>query len=171
MVDLAREAPIKAPLSYEKIRVRAERIELLVRVSDKRFRMTTPELIKICLADFSLLPQHACRNHKGKTFASVMENTSVPHLLEHLIVHLQLQAEDVRQKSSSRVQQNSALCTKKKAGAFVITGSTQWSASDDLLACVSVSFADDIIALAACKEALNYLNNALLSIEVPLSSE
>ncbi len=162
MVNFTRGEPTKAPLSYEKIRVRAERIELLVRVSDERFRATTPELIKICLADFPLLSQHACRNRKGNTFVSVMENTPVPHLLEHLIVQLQLQAEDVRQKSASCVQQNGALCTNNKADTLVITGSTQWSAWDDLLACVSVSFIDDIVALAACNEALNYLNKALL---------
>ena len=148
----------QAPLSYEKIRVRAERIELLVRVSDECFKTTTPELIKVCLADFPLLAKHTCRNQKGTTFASVMNNTPVPHLLEHLIVQLQLQAEEVRQERVSCGGQNSAWSTNNRAESLIITGSTQWSKSDDLLACVSVSFRDDLIALAACKEALNYLN-------------
>ena len=119
--------------------------------------MTTSALIDVCLEDFPLLPLHACRNQKGTTFAAVMRNTSVPHMLEHLIVYLQVKAEDARQRSVQGGEVG--------ANNIVITGSTQWSLEDDLLAQVTVSFADDIVALAACKEALTYVNRAFLAIE------
>lgn len=150
-----------APLLYEKVLVRAGRVELLVRVAHERFRMTNPSLIATCLKEFPLLPFHTCHNKKGTTFAAVMNRTSVPHLLEHLIVYLQVQAIDVLAWQNEQ----KGNIHKGTDADVIITGTTQWCREDELLAQVNVSFTDDLIALAACNKALEYLNRVLLLSE------
>lgn len=144
----------KPPLTYDKILVRADRIELTVRLASGRCRMTSAALIEYCLRDFPQLPVHACKNEKGTTFGCVMYETSVPHLLEHLIVQAQIEAYDALLEVGC-VQ---SMCAQED---FTFMGTTQWSAENPLVAKVSVSFKDDLVGLAACNEMLVYLNKAL----------
>ena len=100
-------------------------------------------------------------NKKGTTFAAVMNRTSVPHLLEHLIVYLQVQAIDVLAWQNEQ----KGNIHKETDADVIITGTTQWCRGDEFLAQVNVSFTDDLIALAACNKALEYLNRVLLLSE------
>lgn len=136
-------------LSFERIRVNPDRIEMLVRVHNRAFRFTNANIIAACLERFPNLAYHACHNECGKTFAAVMNNTSLPHLLEHLVIDLQTQAEFARQEKEGVAAVRDV----------TFTGTTQWSTQDDMLAEVSVSFRDDLVALAACKKALGFLND------------
>ena len=56
-------------------------------------RVTSPRLMSRVLAVVPTLAQHACVNERGATFAAVMDCTPLPHLLEHLVVDLQVRAE------------------------------------------------------------------------------
>ncbi len=132
------------PLVIENVRVRPGRIELSVRVADRRYANTTPQLIEYCLRQVPTLGMHACRNGVGPTFAYVMRNTSVPHLLEHLVVDAQ-----------TRVANDPVR---------VFAGTTQWSAEDSLVATVTVSYEDDLAALRSVKESLAFLNRALAEV-------
>ncbi len=134
----------EGPLTIERVRVRPGRIELAVRVASQRYVHTTPQLIEHCLQQVPTLGMHACRNGVGPTFAAVMRSTSVPHLLEHLVIDAQTRAAH----DASRV----------------FAGTTQWSADDSLLANVSVSYEDDLAALRAVKESLAFLNAALVEV-------
>lgn len=129
-------------LRIEMLRVRTGRIEASVRVSSARFKNTNPALVAACSGCFPTIASHSCRNGVGPTFGHVMNATSVPHLLEHLVIDAQARAttnEDV-----------------------VFTGATQWSAEDPLMATVSVSYLDDLVALSAFKQAAAFLDDALL---------
>lgn len=88
-----------------------------------------------------------------------MNQTSVPHLLEHLIIDLQMQSLDAL---LSQQENRVFLAIPGLSDDIVITGTTQWDQDDSLLAHVSISFIDDIIALSSCKKALVYLNDLLL---------
>ncbi len=129
------------PLAIESLRVRPGRIELSTRVASQRYANTTPQLIERCLQYAPTLGMHACRNGVGPTFGAVMNNTSVPHLLEHLIVDAQARAAQSPQR--------------------VFTGTTQWSAQCPLVANIAVSYEDDLVALRALKESLAFLNGVL----------
>lgn len=129
------------PLVIESVRVRPGRIELSVRVASQRYARTTSRLIECCLQQVPTLGMHACRNGAGPTFSYVMRSTSVPHLLEHLVIDAQTRAAN----DPSRV----------------FTGTTQWSAEDPLVANVVVSYEDDLVALRSVKESLAFLNEAL----------
>lgn len=137
-------ASAAAPVVVEHVRVRSDRIEATVRVAGVRYRDTDAPLIERCLKRAPSLAMHACRNPEGLLFSAVMDHTSVPHLLEHLIV-------DAETRSA-------------RDAARVFTGTTQWSAHDVDEALVSVSFEDDLLALRALDAALAGLNEDLVAL-------
>lgn len=130
------------PLRALRVRVRPDRVEVEVAVAAGRYAQTDSDLIVECLGRVPTLGQHACRNSVGPVFASVMRNTSTPHLLEHLIIDAQTRAA----KDPNRV----------------FTGTTQWSAGDDLVAHVTFSYEDDLVALDALNRSLAFLNCVLI---------
>lgn len=130
------------PLRALRVRVRPDRVEVEVAVAAGRYAQTDSDLIVECLGRVPTLGQHACRNSVGPVFASVMRNTSTPHLLEHLIIDAQTRAA----KDPNRV----------------FTGTTQWSAGDDLVAHVAFSYEDDLVALDALNRSLAFLNGVLI---------
>lgn len=134
-------------IALERLRVLPDRIEAEVRVLDPAFRTTSPELIAQVLAQFPTIPYHACRNETGPTFSAVMESTSLPHLLEHLVIDIQTRAHAEREGETTD---------------SVFTGTTQWSAIMGDVAIVRVSFYDDLIALGAFKKALRFINQELV---------
>lgn len=133
-------------IALERLSVLPDRIEAEVRVLDPAYRTTSPELIAQVLVRFPTVRYHACRNETGPTFSAVMENTSLPHLLEHLVIDIQTRAHAEREDEATDP---------------VFTGTTQWSATMSDVAIVRVSFYDDLIALRAFKQALHFINQEL----------
>lgn len=133
-------------IALERLSVLPDRIEAEVRVLDPAYRTTSPELIAQVLVRFPTVRYHACRNETGPTFSAVMENTSLPHLLEHLVIDIQTRAHAEREDEATDP---------------VFTGTTQWSATMSDVAIVHVSFYDDLIALGAFKQALHFINQEL----------
>lgn len=129
------------PLRVESIRVRADRIEIKVCVRYEGYAYTNTALMQRVLKDHPSLALHACRNHKGTLFSDVMYDTSVPHLLEHMVVDGQTRAARDEQR--------------------IFTGTTQWDAHDRLKAHVVVSYEDDLVALRVLNECVTYLNEIL----------
>ena len=129
-------------IALERLSVLPDRIEAEVRVLDPAYRTTSPELIAQVLVQFPTIPFHTCRNEAGPIFSAVMENTSLPHLLEHLVIDIQTRAHAEREDEAIDP---------------VFTGTTQWSATES----VRVSFYDDLIALGAFKQALHFINQEL----------
>lgn len=133
-------------IAFERLSVLPDRIEAEVRVLDPAYRTTSPELIAQVLIQFPTIPFHTCRNEAGPTFSAVMENTSLPHLLEHLVIDIQTRAHAEREDEATDP---------------VFTGTTQWSVTMRDVAIVCVSFYDDLIALGAFKQALHFINQEL----------
>lgn len=137
------QAADKLPLTVERIRVRPDRIETLIRVSDECFANTDEQVIAYVLNICPTVGLHSCRNHKGRLFSDVMNNTSTPHLLEHMVVDGQTR--------------------QSKDEARVFTGTTQWMREDSLLAKVVFSYEDDLVALEVLKDCVRVLNDILLA--------
>ena len=133
-------------IALERLSVLPDRIEAEVRVLDPAYRTTSPELIAQVLVQFPTIPFHTCRNEVGPTFSAVMENTSLPHLLEHLVIDIQTRAHAEREDEATDP---------------VFTGTTQRSATMHDVAIVRVSFYDDLIALGAFIQALHFINQEL----------
>ena len=72
----------------------------------------------------------------------MIAGTSVPHLLEHLVIHGQV--------FDSATPSNAAL-----------VGTTEWLDEANGLARIEVNYADDLAALSALKTALAFLNERM----------
>ncbi len=114
-----------------------------VQVPDERFRLTTPALAAWAAAAFPDLPNHSCVNGEGRTFGAVMARTSLPHMLEHLCIDLQVAAAD--------------------DGAQSFTGTTEWTDRAAGTARIQLSFCDDLMVLRAFNEAVRFLNDAVVT--------
>ena len=123
--------------------VGVEPVVIDVEIPDARCRYTTPRLSAFANGQYPDLPKHACVNDLGNTFGYVMERTSVPHLLEHLII-----SEQVRRQPSSTA---------------IFVGTTEWTDEEAGIARVEVGFKDDLVALRAFNEATLFLNMAVLT--------
>lgn len=132
---------VTEPVTVENLHVAPGRLEVRVRVRPD-VRRTTPELAARVTEDHPNLPQHSCVNPHGPTFAAVMERTSTPHLLEHLIIDRQVREEP----PDSRL---------------TFAGHTQWLDEAAGLATITVNFRSDACALRAVAYACSYLNDAL----------
>ena len=108
-------------------------------------RTTDPVLAARVRASFPHLPRHACVNGAGDTFGAVMEATSLPHLLEHLVIDLQTQAAPPDASPDT---------------AYV--GITRWTDENAGRAHIEVSFTDDLVALRAFRDATRFLNEAVV---------
>ena len=126
-------------------------------VSHERYAFSDEALIARCLQHFPALACHTCRNDKGPTFGCVMNTTSTPHILEHLVIDLETRE----------------ACDESR----VFTGTTQWdqgtfdvhTGKSELCAHMAVSFEDDLVALGALTRALEFLNDTLISLRGEVS--
>ena len=91
---------------------------------------------------FPDIVKHACVNGVSDKFVAVMNSTSVPHLLEHLMIDIQVHDDRAEADAS-----------------FV--GATEWLDESAGTALVQVSFDDDLCALQALNESLDFLNAEL----------
>ena len=132
-------------LAIERLVVGAGRIGCDVTLTAHAPRTTDPVLAARVRASFPDLPRHACVNGAGDTFGAVMEATSLPHLLEHLVIDLQTQAAPPDASPDT---------------AYV--GITRWTDENAGWAHIEVSFTDDLVALRAFRDATRFLNEAVV---------
>ena len=81
---------VKKPVRVARVEVLRGHMVCTVRFAVGVPRVTSPQLMALVLPQFPNLPRHACVNERGETFAAVMNRTPLPHLLEHMIVDLQV---------------------------------------------------------------------------------
>ena len=81
---------VKKPVRVARVEVLRGHMVCTVRFAVGAPRVTSPQLMALVLPQFPNLPRHACVNERGETFAAVMNRTPLPHLLEHMIVDLQV---------------------------------------------------------------------------------
>ena len=131
------------PIQIHAITVRTGRLVCDVSVPNDRHRATTPRLAAFVQQTYPDLPHHACVNGEGPAFGAVIEHTSTPHLLEHLVISEQ-----------TRLAAN---------GDETFVGTTEWIDEQAGQARIEVSFRDDLDALRAFNEATRFLNTAVLT--------
>ena len=129
-------------ISATKIVVQDGRLVCEVVVPDPARRYCTPRLANRVRTAFPDIVKHACVNGVSDRFVTVMDSTSVPHLLEHLMIDIQVHDDRVEADAS-----------------FV--GATEWLDESAGTALVQVSFADDLCALQALNKSLDFLNAEL----------
>lgn len=127
-----------AALAVERITFEPSRMVLLVRVAAGPDACLGEAAAERLLAARPTLRQHRCLNDEGLPFAAYLPRTSLPHVLEHLIIDYQVS-------------------DGKTVTDHTFVGTTEWLSPAEGLARVAVNFTDDLIALAAVKAALALL--------------
>ena len=140
------------PVRITRLEVRRGRLTCIVEFAPKVPRFTSKALIDKVLPAFPSLPRHACVNGSGRTFGDVIECTPVPHLLEHMVVDLQ-----VREMASATL----GVPAPPAPADAPIVGTSEWINETAGLARIDASFADDQVALRALRDAVAALNAAL----------
>lgn len=176
-----------------RIRVMRGRMRCELLVGSGAPRDTNSELMRRVLAAFPTLPDHACVNELGDTFGAVMDDTPLPHLIEHLVIDLQVRsaldgrggvAEQVVPGSraadrggvpssrggvaASREGAGSPRSGRGAAPNSVYVGMSEWVDEDAGAALVEVSFTDDLVALAAFRDAIRFVNSILQPVPASL---
>lgn len=128
-------------LDVERVHIFRGRMRLTVRVSDQAPLRTSDEVAARVLAKRPELAVHSCVNATGPTFGDVIADTTLPHLLEHLII-----AEQARLLGDGLRNE-------------VLVGTTELVA--DRRAVVEISFVDDLVAVAALRRGLAILDDAV----------
>lgn len=139
--DFGMNTSVKS-ISATKIVVQDGRLVCEVVVPDPARRYCTPRLANRVRTAFPDIVKHACVNGVSDRFVTVMDSTSVPHLLEHLMIDIQVHDDRIEADAS-----------------FV--GATEWLDESAGTALVQVSFADDLCALQALNKSLDFLNAEL----------
>lgn len=132
-------------LRIDSIRVRKDRMVIEVVLDGDSPLRTTPDLVRLLLPSYPYLLQHACVNEKGETFGAVAFDTSIPHLLEHMVIEEQVRLEGDAQGSPR-----------------TYVGKTRWISGREPRARIEVSYANDLIALHALRIASERLNDAMV---------
>jgi hypothetical protein len=121
----------------ERITVLSGRLVCRVAIPDPRFRYGNHKLGAVVRRAFPSIKAHSCVNGESDMFDPVLDTTSVPHVLEHIAIDIQIHE------------------TKK---AEQLVGATEWLDEDAGIAIIQLSFADDFEALSAFKQAVTFLN-------------
>ncbi len=137
-------------LAVERIAFERDRMVLLVRVPGGPAACLGPAAAARLSAARPFLAQHACLNAEGASFGAILGRTSLPHVLEHLIIDFQAEAQAAA-RASARPAAAPSTAPNRSAATFV--GTTEWLDERAGLARVAVNFTDDLIALAALKAA------------------
>ena len=148
------------PIRVERMEVR--RGHLVCRVAfGAEPRVTSPQLMSRVLTVVPTLAQHACVNERGTTFAAVMDCTPLPHLLEHLVVDLQVRAESGQWSTLPGVAPEAPPSMAGATRGRPIVGTSEWLDKAAGIARIDVSFADDLVALRAMRDSVAFLNKLL----------
>lgn len=151
------------------ITVKPDRVVAQVEVADERHAYTTPSLIAALLPAYPHLLEHACVNDCGTTFGAVAQRTSLPHLLEHMAIENQVRAEAgaegaILNDQSAHAQGNESRRQGVQGAAVspaTYMGKTRWTNRARRMAHVELSYVDDLVALAALRDAARDLNAAI----------
>lgn len=128
-------------VTIEDIHIQPGKLTACVRVAPDA-RRTDERIARRVLHDHPDLARHSCVNDKGPAFASVIADTSVPHLLEHIVIDRQVAEEP----PESRI---------------TFTGHTTWISEDAGLASIVVNFRSDACALRALAYACSYFDSVM----------
>lgn len=154
-----------APLAVERVMVQRDRILVLVRVAGGPAAHLTEAQRDYLLAARPRLARHACINAQGRPFGAIMAETSLPHVLEHLIIDFQAELSRAPAPPESAAPRPAPAAPRPAAARPPLTfvGTTEWLNEGEGLARIEVNFTDDLIALDALKRARALLDEGMVA--------
>lgn len=137
-------------LTVERVLFRSDRMIVLVRVPEGPAACLGEAGRDALLAARPALARHACLNAEGRPFGAILARTSLPHVLEHLIIDFQAELS---------APAGNGLATKPP---LTFVGTTEWLNEREGLARIEVNFTDDLIALDALKRARALMDEGMV---------
>lgn len=113
-------------------------MRVIVAFDQNEARYTNSEIASKALQAYPSLKVHSCINSLGPTFGDVIGQTSLAHLLEHLMI-----------------AEQSKMAAEKGIEDVTFVGNTHWIDEARGIAEVQVSFIDDLDAAQALSNSLN----------------
>lgn len=86
------------------------------------------------------LVSHKCKNKNSQAFVDVLAQTSMPHILEHLIIDYQIE-----------------YANKSNIFGITLLGSSEWLDKSFGLAKIEFQYFDDIVAIKSINNSVNLL--------------
>ena len=135
-------------IRVQRIIVRRDRIVCYVALDPAAPRATTPEIAQRLIERVPTLPAHDCINEQGPTFGDAIAHTSIPHVLEHLVIDFQTR--EAAQSGNPRLR------------ARVFRGTTEWVKAGEGRAKIELDYADDLVVLKALADSVAILNDVMV---------
>jgi len=135
-------------IRVERISVQKNRLICYVVVDEQAPLTTSPEIAARLCELVPTLPEHDCINECGPTFGDVIAHTSLPHVLEHLVIDAQ----------TKQAVQSQDPCLQAR----LFRGTTEWVNFGERRAKIELEYADDLMVLRALTDSLTLLNNIVL---------
>ena len=142
-------------LAITHIRIERDRALFDIALAAQAPRYTNPALAAHVVNMRPHLPDHACVNVRSRAgecaplFANVIEDTSLPHVLEHVAIDV---------LTDMALQSQGAECAATAAPSRTFVGTSEWLDEQAGTARVALSYRDDLEVLAAVNEAVRIVN-------------
>lgn len=144
--------PCAAAIKVDNIEISVGLMILYVRVAEHAPLRTTAQIAR-CIQDaYPRIVHHSCINAKGPTFAAVIEDTWMAHLLEHLIIDQQ-----------AAIAEEAHPCDNSLLNA-VYAGTTERVGKREFV--VTVGFKDDLVAAEALSNAMKIIDGVIDAIAI-----
>lgn len=137
-------------LAVERVLFRRDRMMVLVRVPEGPAAHLDAAAAAALLEARPALARHACLNAQGRPFGDILDATSLPHVLEHLIIDFQAELVSAQENGTA---------TRPP---LTFVGTTEWLNEREGLARIEVNFTDDLIALDALKRARALMDEGMV---------
>lgn len=129
-------------IKVQSITVKKFRIVCLVQFTEQK--ISNSQIKEKLLCKVPSLAEHKCKNASSKTFAEVMDHTSLAHILEHLIIDFQIKK-----------------ASENKDFTKTLLGTSSWLNKEEGIAQIEFSYFDDIVAIKSINEACNLLKEII----------
>ena len=133
-------------LDLASIRIMPARARLVLSWEPGDSIMVTDALAKAAIERYPTIVAHSCINPHGPSFGHAIRKTSIPHLIEHIIIEEQVGAMLARGGGDAKSLERT------------LVGTTTLDESKGE-AVVEVSFADDLVCARAAVAAVEFANS------------
>ena len=146
------------------VRIQPDRAVFDVVIDPLAPARTTPQLVQRAADLRPNLPQHTCVNAQSKNgrarpvFGLVMDDTPLPHLLEHLAIDVLTE----HAMATDSAQADAQAGQDALAADPTFVGTSEWVDRAARTARIELSCPDDLVVLSAFAEALHLLNRIVL---------
>ncbi len=148
-------------LSITHIRIERDRALFDIMLGAGAPHYTDTDLAGLVVRMRPRLPEHACVNARSRAgecepfFSSVIEDTSLPHLLEHVAIDVLIERS---------LQESEAARPSAPSPDRTFVGTSEWVDEQAGTARVALSCQDDLEVLAAVKEAVRIVNDCVAQV-------